>query len=153
MEELKVTSFEQLKKYSEGQLVRLPDFAEGQPLVARIKRPSILSLAKSGSIPNGLIETANNLFMGKGINAKKNSSMKELFKILDLLCESCFIEPSYKEIKESGMELTDDQLMFIFRYSQEGVNALDSFRKVEKNNERVGAKPEIRDAAITNNED
>ena len=38
-------------------------------------------------------------------------------------------EPSFDDIKEAGLELTDEQMMAIFSYSQEGVKALESFRK------------------------
>ena len=33
-----VTSIEELKQYSNGTLVELPCFAEGQPFVARLKK-------------------------------------------------------------------------------------------------------------------
>ena len=60
-----ITSIAQLSEYAKGQVVRLPDFAPDQPFVARLKRPSMLVLAKSGKIPNSLLETASSLFDGK----------------------------------------------------------------------------------------
>ena len=44
------------------------------------------------------------------------------------MCEASFVEPTYKELKAAGVELTDEQYMFIFGYSQNGVADLESFR-------------------------
>lgn len=132
-----ITTLSQLTKYTEGQVVQLPDFAEGQPFVARIRRPSMLALAKSGKIPNSLLNTANGLFLG---NTKTNNEdlLSEIFDVLDVVCEACFIEPTYKEIQDAGVELTDEQYMFIFNYTQTGVKALDSFRGQSANIAPVG---------------
>ena len=35
---------------------------------------------------------------------------------------------SFEEIKTAGLQLTDEQLMFIFRYSQAGNEAAENFR-------------------------
>lgn len=132
-----ITTLSQLTKYTEGQVVQLPDFAEGQPFVARIRRPSMLALAKSGKIPNSLLNTANGLFLG---NTKTNNEdlLSEIFDVLDVVCEACFIEPTYREIQDAGVELTDEQYMFIFNYTQTGVKALDSFRGQSANIATVG---------------
>lgn len=128
---IQITSLQNLKTYTKGQIVELPPFAEGMPFVARLKRPSMLALVKSGKIPNELLKTANDLFMGrsnKSSGGSNTNELKEMFTIFDALCEASFIEPTWEEIKESGMELTDDQYTFIFNYSQQGVKALKSFR-------------------------
>lgn len=132
-----ITTLSQLTKYTEGQVVQLPDFAEGQPFVARIRRPSMLSLAKSGKIPNSLLNTANGLFLG---NTKTNNEdlLAEIFDVLDVVCEACFVEPTYKELQNAGVELTDEQYMFIFNYTQTGVKALDSFRGQSANTTIAG---------------
>nr|DAJ19445.1 MAG TPA: hypothetical protein [Podoviridae sp. ctgHy19] len=143
-----ITSIEQLAQYSMGQVVQFPDFAEGQPFVARIKRPSMLVLAKTGQIPNALLTKANSLFVGKGINDKDTGAMKDLFKILDVICEACFVEPTYQQIKESGIELTDEQLMFIFNYTQKGVQALDSFRVQSKHSEHPIDSSAVQETSI-----
>lgn len=132
-----ITSLSQLTKYAEGQIVELPAFAEGQPFVARIRRPSILALAKSGKIPNSLLKTANGLFNGDTQTKNKDSYLKDVFDVLDVICDACFMEPTYAQLREAGVELTDDQYMFIFNYTQTGVMALDSFRKQQRNSSPV----------------
>lgn len=135
MAEMKVTSIEQLIKYSEGQIVELPPFAEGQRFVARIKRPSMMGLIKSGKIPNSLLKTANSLFLKGGVSSEGDDKVLDnLFDVLDVLCEATFVEPKYSDLKEAGISLTDDQYMFIFNYTQEGVKSLEKFRKVKANN-------------------
>lgn len=124
-----VTSLEQLKQYTNGNIVRLPDFAEGQPFVAKLKRPSILGMAKQGKIPNSLLVKTNELFVQSGsLDTEENSMMQEIYDVIDLIADETFVEPTYKEIKSTGIELTDEQMMFIFNYSQQGVKALESFR-------------------------
>lgn len=124
-----VTSLEQLKQYANGNIVRLPDFAEGQPFIAKLKRPSILGMAKQGKIPNSLLVKTNELFVQSGsLDTEENSMMKEIYDVIDLIASETFVEPTYDEIKSTGIELTDEQMMFIFNYSQQGVKALESFR-------------------------
>lgn len=134
-----ITSLAQLTKYAEGQVVELPSFAEDQPFIARIRRPSILALAKSGKIPNTLLKTANGLFLGD-TKGKQNDDayLRDVFDVLDVVCEACFVEPTWDELQEAGIELTDDQYMFIFNYTQTGVKALDSFRGQQRDNTLVG---------------
>ena len=126
----KITNFSDLQEYARGQVVQLPDFAENQPFVARLSRPSMLALAKAGKIPNSLLVSANELFAeGTGsFDPTKESMMDDMFSVIDVLCDACFVEPTYQEIKDSGITLTDEQYMFIFNYSQEGVKALENFR-------------------------
>lgn len=125
---LQPTSLEDLVKASQGVIIELPPFAEGQPFVAKLRRPSMLALIKSGKIPNSLLATANKLFADGTVDEDDPNALSSLFSVLDALCEACFVEPSYNEMKAAGVELTDDQLMFIFNYTQRGVAALDSFR-------------------------
>lgn len=129
MSELKITSVDYLAEYAKGTLVELPPFAEDQPFVARLRRPSMLGLAKSGRIPNDLLITANSMFASKASFSITNEKMlQQTYDIFDAICEACFVEPTYQQIKDAGVELTDEQYIFIFNYSQQGVKALKSFR-------------------------
>lgn len=133
MAEKKITSLADLKKYSKGVVVEFPPFGEGQPFVARIKRPSLMKLAVEGKIPNELLTKANELFAsdGSGINPRESNMMQNIKAVIDIIAEASFIEPTYSEIKEN-VELTDDQMMFLFNYTQQGVKALSDFRTNEK---------------------
>lgn len=126
------TSLEQIASYREGMVVELPGFADGQPFFARLARPSLLKLIKDGKIPNSLLNQATSLFAnGAGaLNAsgKNAATAEQLFDVIDVVVEAALLEPTYEEIKSVGMELSDDQLMAIFSYTQKGVKALEQFR-------------------------
>jgi hypothetical protein len=121
-----ITSLEILKEYSKGEIVELPPFSDGMNFIARIKRPSMLKLVKSGKIPNELMSTASELFK-HGDNAlldPDNGALDKVFEVLENICEASFIEPSMIQLRESGIELTDEQMMFILNYSQQGIKSL-----------------------------
>lgn len=131
MNNLKITSFEDLQTYAKGDIVELPPFAQDRPFVARLTRPSMMELVKRGKIPNTLLKSANELFSGGIVGAfdeDKEDALSQLFEVIDVICEASFVEPTYQQIKDSGIKLTDEQLMFIFNYSQAGIKALESFR-------------------------
>lgn len=132
-----ITSFEDLKNYANGEVVELPSFAAGQPFMARLRRPSMMALVKKGKIPNALLSSANELFANgvQGVfDPEKEDTLKDMFELFDAICEASFVQPTYQEVKDSGIEMTDEQLMFIFEYSQAGVKALEPFREERKNN-------------------
>ena len=134
MENIKVTSIDQLKIMSGGEIVKLPSFIQGQDFYAKLRRPSMLKLVQSGQIPNSLLRTANMLFSG-GVNEeldRDDEFMKDLFDLIDVLAGAVFVEPSWSELKQAGIELTDEQYMFIFNYTQEGVKQLEPFREDEE---------------------
>lgn len=128
---MNVTSLQDLQSYSQGIVVRFPDFAEGQPLVARVRRPSLLALAKSGQIPNTLLQSAGDLFNGGGSGSKGSdeNTLREMYDVCRIVCDACLRAPTMAEIEQAGLELTDEQIMAIFNYTQVGVKALDSFRQ------------------------
>lgn len=144
MSNLKVTSLDQLRQYAEGVPVELPDTAEGQPLVIAMRRPSLLDMINRGAIPNPLLNTATALFTkgGKGIDSEDPQVVKDLIQLLEVFCEASFVNPTYSQIKEAGLQLTDEQLMFVFNYIQVGNKALEKFRSQPENpvNNGDGAK-------------
>lgn len=132
---LKPTSLEEIAEYSRGQIVELPPFAEGMPFVARLRRPSMMALAKAGKIPNMLLDRANKIFFPSNGTTPKldKDSLAQTFEVIEVICDAAFVEPSYSKLKKLGIELTDDQYMFIFNYTQRGVSALGSFRTKQGN--------------------
>lgn len=127
-----VTSISQLNEYAKGQLVELPSFGEGQPFFARLRRPSMLALAKSGKIPNSLLATANRMF-DSSLDTKNENMLKDFYTVIETILEAAFVEPTYQEIKDAGVQLSDDQMIFVFNYTQQGVRVLDQFRPNGKN--------------------
>lgn len=130
-EPMQVTTIADLQSYANGAVIRLPDFAEGQPFVARVRRPSMLVLAKSGKIPNNLLSAAGELFSkgGNGLDTDSENMLGDMYSICYVICEASLISPSIHDIERAGLELSDEQLMAIFNYAQAGVKALEPFRK------------------------
>lgn len=128
---MNITSVFDLQSYAAGTVVRFPDFTEGQPFVARVRRPSMLVLAKSGKIPNTLLTAAGELFAkgGGGMDSDNEKMLSDMYDIMHIMCESALIQPTLDEIEGAGITLSDDQMMAIFNYTQAGVKALESFRK------------------------
>lgn len=133
-----VTTIDELKAFAAGEAVQLPPFVSDIPFVARLKKPSLMVMIKTGKIPNKLMKTAVELFEGdnkdddKETDEMKFERVKDMFEIMQVVAESALVEPSAATLKEVGLELTDDQLLAIFDYVQDGVKTLDSFREESK---------------------
>ncbi|AND84273.1 hypothetical protein GTH52_07060 [Clostridium tyrobutyricum] len=128
MDELKVTSMEELKNQS-TEVIELQPFAGDKLIRVRVKRLSILGLCQSGEIPNQLLGVARKLFYQEDI---QKIDLKEYGKIIDIICENTLVEPSIEQLKEAGLKLTDVQKFELWAYSQQGVEGLKSFRKITK---------------------
>lgn len=127
---MQITSIEELVKSTKGEIVELPRFSNSTPFYARLKRPSLMNLVKKGKIPNQLLTSANSLFTkgAGGLNTMDKDMLDNLFTVMELICEESFVEPSYTQLREAGIELTDEQMLFVFSYAQNGVQELNSFR-------------------------
>ena len=128
--EQQVTSIADLKSYAQGQIVELPPFAEGMPFVAQLRRPSMLFLAKTGQIPNTLLAKAGQLFNGGGasLDSDDTNMLSNVYDIAMVVIKASLVSPTIDEIHEAGLELSDDQIMAIFNYTQGGIKALEQFR-------------------------
>lgn len=132
MSELKVTDINDIVNATKPRIVELPPFPDGTPFVAKLRRPSMLMLMKSGKIPNKLVASAAGIFPG----GKKKSADKdevnyaEIIPMMTAVCEASLVEPSMALLKENDVELTDQQINAIFAYSQKGLDGLEQFRNV-----------------------
>lgn len=127
--QLEVTPISTLQEYANGEIVEFPPFAEGMPFYARVKRPSMMVLMKTGKIPNSLMIAANSLFSGDMENSKIDEDFyKQVLSVIEVIAEASFLEPTWRDIKAAGVELTDEQYTFLFNYTQKGVKALEPFR-------------------------
>ncbi|AWI04134.1 hypothetical protein [Clostridium drakei] len=128
MEELKITSLEELKNMS-TEIIELSPFSGTNPFYVRVKRLSILGLCNSGQVPNQLLGVARKLFYQENI---QQIDLKEYGNIIDIICKNTLVEPSIEQLKEIGLELTDSQRFELWAYSQQGVEGLKSFRAITK---------------------
>ena len=126
-----VTSLENLKKLSEGQEVELPGW-DDEPFICKLKRPSLLGLVEGGQIPNPLLNAAYILF-NEAKTQKDFLNLKDQKEILDIVARAAMVEPTYQQLKDIGLELTDLQLLDIYNFTQLGVRSLISFRTKQGN--------------------
>lgn len=123
-----VTKISELKKYADGVEVELPGWEDGVPFIAKLRRPSMLTLASEGQIPNSLMSAAAKLF-GEG-GAKMD--FQERAGLFLMMARASLVSPTWDELEEAGLSLTDSQLVYIYNYSQTGVDALRRFREGRK---------------------
>lgn len=136
---MQITSLEQLQAIKQTEIVELPSFEDGTPLVVEIKKPNMMQLLTSGKIPNTLLSVATEMFNGKtgqvmGKASEDIKTLKELVGMMEILAEASLVKPSYKDIKELNIQLTENQLMAILMYSQGGIKSLEKFRNQQASN-------------------
>lgn len=140
---MQVTSLEQLKNIKLNDVVELPSFDDGTPFIAELKKPNMMMLMSNGSIPNNLLNIAMDIFkdnktkevVDKALNNAKDFQV--LTNLLVVLAEACLVRPSYKQLKDLGIELNENQLSAILTYSQGGLKALETFRIKQTNTENI----------------
>lgn len=132
------TSIEKLKKLSQGQEVELQGWDE-EPFVCVLKRPSLLGLVENGDIPNPLLHAAYILFNGSN-NPKDQVNLKEMNDLYRIIAKAAMVNPTYDQVVEAGLELTDMQLLEIYRFTQLGVKSLISFRTKQEDTKNTKRK-------------
>lgn len=134
-----VTPLSDIVKMSKGEVVELPGFKSDQKVYFRLTRPSMLMLAKTGQIPNSLLSRAADLF-SKGSRSFSNDDgdvLAESYDVLSSIAAAAMVEPTMEQLTSNGVRLTDEQLMAIFNYTQNGVNSLNQFREQPAGNAAV----------------
>ena len=116
-----------LETIKTSQVVTLPGWC-GDTVEFELKRPSILALAAAGAIPNPLMKTARKLFYS-GVSPDGGDLAEEGRVVLEI-AKAAMVKPTFDELEAAGIELTDEQLIAIFQFTQLGVKALDRFRQL-----------------------
>lgn len=139
-----VTTLQSLKEYGEnGKIVELPAFDEDMPLIVRLKRPSMMDMISTGTIPNLLQAKAIELFEGTAKPAESPEDVSKLYELMVVFAKACLVEPTYEDFEKAGVKLTDEQLLAIYNYSQKGSRALESFRQKQATSEIIAALQEV----------
>lgn len=137
---MNITSIDELKnlEINKGEIVELPGFVENKPFVVRLKKPSLLALAKNGKIPNPLLADVEKLFFGGTKELIEEKKLGELSDLFLHMAKITLVEPSYLELEKEGIELTDLQLIDIVNHATYGVKGLSFFRKNKTNFKNSG---------------
>ncbi len=114
-----------MEKYNSTSRVQLPGWEDEHPLNAVLRRPSLLTMAAEGSIPNELIGAAQKLF-SEGYDTAL--PLDQLGRLLRRIAAEALVEPTLEQLEADGCRLTDMQLAAIYNFTQAGVRALEPFR-------------------------
>ena len=113
--------------------VKLPDWSGEGTVSVRLRRPSLLTMAAQGDIPNELLGAAQRLFDGEPPTALP---VAEMGRMMVAVAKAALVEPTYEQLCADGGSLTDIQLAAVYGFSQAGVRALLPFR-----DDPAGAEP------------
>lgn len=122
-------SNEKLTELAKGTEIELPGFTAGETISVRLRRPSLMLLAAEGKIPNALLASVEDLFE-KG--EKSPVPLKERGEIFRIVAMASLVSPSWEELQSAGLNLTDLQLLYIYNFSQTGVDTLRRFREKQR---------------------
>lgn len=128
-------SGEKLTELAQGTEIELPGFAAEETISVRLRRPSLMLLAAEGKIPNTLLASVEDLFE-KG--DKNTVSFKERAEIFRIVAMASLVSPSWEELQNAGVNLTDLQLLYIYNFSQTGVDTLRRFREEQRTEKLSG---------------
>ena len=137
-------SGEKLTELAQGTEIELPGFAAEETISVRLRRPSLMLLAAEGKIPNTLLASVEDLFE-KG--DKNTVSFKERAEIFRIVAIASLVSPSWEELQNAGVNLTDLQLLYIYNFSQTGVDTLRRFREKQRTEKLSGHGKDVSAAA------
>lgn len=106
-------------------ILEIPDFKNEGTVNIRVKRPSLMSMATQGKIPNHLMGIAAKI-AGLNTGKQKDTNLKELGQIYELYCRAVMVEPTYDDLKSY---ITDDQMLNIYEWAIGEGKQLENFRE------------------------
>ncbi|CAM3004805.1 hypothetical protein HAHI6034_10870 [Hathewaya histolytica] len=147
-----ITSIDDMKKQQYVEAT-LPGWGIDDTITVKLKHFSLLDAASKGNIPNPLIGPVLDLFKGEGINVQEIQGLKSFSEVQNLFCELCLMEPTFKELKEAGIELTEEQKYIIYQFATGGAKALIPFSRKSKGDGPSEHGPDVPDDTKPVNED
>lgn len=125
-----ITPFETILETGrhEPEELKISGWKEDQEITVKVIKPNFYTMLSKNAIPNPLIPEMDKLFVkhDRSGHAKVDS---EFAKVLIEIAKNVLVEPSYEQLQENGIELTDDQLTELSWYATEGAHALVTFRE------------------------
>ena len=137
-------SGEKLTELAQGTEIELPGFAAEETISVRLRRPSLMLLAAEGKIPNTLLASVEDLFEKGDKNTVPFKERGEIFRIVAM---ASLVSPSWEELQNAGVNLTDLQLLYIYNFSQTGVDTLRRFREKQRTEKLSGHGKDVPAAA------
>lgn len=140
-----VTSLEALKAVKCSKEVPLPPFPDGTPFIAELRKISLMDMAKKGRIPNPLLQSVFTVIGFESSTEKEDSNKAskdsdsmnslEALDFMDSVVQNSLVSPTYQQIVDCGVELSDEQVFAIFGYAIGDLELLSKFCDVPGNSE------------------
>ena len=127
---MEITKIADIRSLGAEDVVELSGWDE-TPFVCRLRRVSLYEMIGSGCVPNPLIPVVRDLFMGMSKALEKDLTDADDVKAFLTIARCAMMEPSYQELQEAGIQLTDRQVLEIFFYATRGPRSLAAFRRTE----------------------
>ncbi len=119
-----VTSFDAILGMAPTQPeeLTLSGWSPGTEITVLVKKPNFYNLLAKNAIPNPLLPEMQKLFVRRQVAEEHGKASADFAK-------ECLVEPTYTQLEEAGVELTDDQLLELCMYATLGPELLRSFRE------------------------
>lgn len=109
--------------------LEISGWGSGESITVKARRPSLYNMAAMGFIPNPIMGAMQAMF--SGVTAKVDAvDARKQGECVIAMAKYALVEPTYQQIEEAGLKLTDDQLMEIYTFAIGGAAALAAFRKI-----------------------
>lgn len=124
-----VTPFEALLAQApiQPEELTLPGWQPDAEITVRVRRPSLYAMLAANAALNPLIPELNKLFV-RHDHGSVSQPTNAYAKALIAIAKECLTEPTYAQLEEAGVQLTDEQLLQLSLYATEGMEWLCSFR-------------------------
>lgn len=130
-----ITSLEEIRAKYGIQEYALPGWEPGADFVCKLRRPGLTDMtAAVGFVPNPLMGVVADLFTPTGEKLKKIPRDQQS-KGIQAIARYALVEPTYDQLAEAGIALTDEQYQAIYAFALGGAAALERFRTL------VGREP------------
>lgn len=122
------TSIEEMARQGGVREITLSGWDGENDITVKARRPSLYAMAAAGHIPNPLLPAADSLFMANGAAIQK-SRFDDMAKMLDIIARETLVKPTFEELEQAGLTLTDTQYLEIYRFVIGGAASLERFRE------------------------
>ncbi len=130
-----ITSFETILGMAptEPEELTLSGWNPDVEITVLVKKPNFYNLLAKNAIPNPLLPEMQKLFVRRQVAEEHSKASADFAKALIHIARECLVEPTYAQLEEAGVELTDDQLLELCMYATLGPELLRSFRESARN--------------------
>jgi hypothetical protein len=105
----------------------LPGWGADDQFVCRLRRPGLVNLVSAaGFVPNPLLAAVEEMFFPS--EKQPRLPIDQQARALEAIARYAMVEPTFDELTDAGLELTDEQFLAIYAFALKGADGLARFR-------------------------